>query len=88
MEDYSTQLYAILNIFPIHTSSNKENQVSLGMMIVGAVPLLRGGLVIISGGIAAAAVIAAMLPGPLAVRTSLGPGTSVVQGLFIEVCSL
>ena len=64
------------------------NQVSLGMMIVGAVPYTRGCLVILAqilGGIASAAVISALLPGPLNVRTSLGGGTSVVQGLFIEV---
>lgn len=63
-------------------------QVTLGMMVVGAVPYIRGGLIIISqllGGIASAAVVSAMLPGPLNVRTSLGGGTSVVQGLFIEV---
>ena len=58
------------------------------MMVVGAVPYLRGCLVIVAqllGGIASAAVVSAMLPGPLNVRTSLGGGTSVVQGLFIEV---
>ena len=57
-------------------------------MLVGAVPYLRGCLVIISqllGGIAASAVVSCLLPGPLAVRTSLGGGTTVVQGLFIEV---
>ena len=31
-----------------------------------------------------AAVVAILFPGPLVVRTSLGGGTSVVQGLFIE----
>ena len=63
-------------------------QVSLGMMVVGAVPYIRGCLVIVSqilGGIAAAAVVQALTPGPLNVRTSLGGGTSVVQGLFIEM---
>lgn len=57
-------------------------------MVVGAVPYLRGCLVIVSqilGGIAAAALVSAMTPGPLNVRTSLGGDTSVVQGLFIEV---
>jgi len=39
----------------------------------------------ILGGIAASAVVSCMLPGPLNVRTTLGGGTSVVQGLFIEV---
>ena len=64
------------------------SQVSMAMMLVGAVPYLRGCLVIIAqilGGIASSAVVSAMLPGPLNVRTSLGGGTSVVQGLFIEV---
>jgi aquaporin rerated protein, other eukaryote len=63
-------------------------QVSMAMMIVGAVPYMRGCLVIIAqilGGIASSAVVSAMLPGPLQVRTELGGGTSVVQGLFIEV---
>ncbi|KAF3941191.1 Aquaporin-2 [Dactylella cylindrospora] len=37
------------------------------------------------GGICAAAVAEAMLPGDLEVRTTLGGGTSIVQGLFIEM---
>ena len=64
-------------------------QVSLGMMVVGGVPYIRGCLVIASqllGGIAAAAVVSGLTPGPLNVRTSLSGGTSIVQGLFIEVC--
>lgn len=58
------------------------------MMVVGALPYARGCLIMISqilGGIAASAVVSCMLPGPLNVRTELGGGTSVVQGLFIEV---
>jgi aquaporin related protein len=35
-------------------------------------------------GICAAAVVAALFPGPLAVRTTLSANTSVVRGLFIE----
>ena len=57
-------------------------------MVVGAVPWLRGCLVIISqliGGISAAAVVAALYPGQLNVRTTLGAGTSRTQGLFIEM---
>ena len=63
-------------------------QVTVAMMVVGAVPYLRGFLVIISqilGGIASAAVVHALLPGPLNVRTGLAPGMSVVRGLFLEV---
>ncbi|KAI1333990.1 aquaporin-like protein [Xylariaceae sp. FL0016] len=62
--------------------------VTLGMMIVGAIPYLRGCLVIVSqvaGGIAASAVVLAIQPGDLNIATSLGGGTSVVQGLFMEM---
>ncbi|KAI2631903.1 aquaporin-like protein [Hypoxylon sp. NC1633] len=62
--------------------------VTLGMMVVGAVEYVRGGMAIFSqiiSGIAAAAVVNWLTPGPLNVSTSLGGGTSVAQGLFIEM---
>ncbi|KAF2663631.1 aquaporin [Microthyrium microscopicum] len=62
--------------------------VTLGMMMVGATAYVRGAIVIVAqilGGIAAAALVSAMFPGDINVRTSLGGGTSVVQGLFIEM---
>lgn len=62
--------------------------VTFGMMIVGATGYFRGLLIIIAqilAGIAASGVVSALLPGPLAVSTSLGGGTTVVQGVFIEV---
>lgn len=49
---------------------------------------MRGLLVFpcqILGGIAASGVVSALFPGPLLVNVSLGAGTSVVQGLFIEM---
>lgn len=58
------------------------------MMLVGAVPYLRGGLVIISqvlGGIAAAALVKALTAGPINVRVSIGGGISVAQALFMEM---
>jgi len=39
----------------------------------------------ILGGITAAAIVSALFPGELNVRTTLGGGTSVTQGLFIEM---
>lgn len=60
----------------------------MGMMIVGAVPYVRGCLVIFSqilGAIAAAAMIDVLLPGPMNIRVSLAEGVSHVQGLFIEM---
>lgn len=62
--------------------------VTFGMVIVGAVPPIRGALVFLSqiiGGIAAAGIVAVLYPGQLNVRTSLGAGTSKTQGLFIEM---
>ncbi|KAF2823211.1 aquaporin [Ophiobolus disseminans] len=62
--------------------------VTIALAFVGAVNWLKAGLLIFSqiiAGIAAAAVVAAVFPGPLAVRTSLGAGTSVLRGLFIEL---
>lgn len=37
------------------------------------------------GAMASAGVVAALFPGPLAVTTSLSGGTSLTQGLFIEM---
>ena len=56
--------------------------VTIGMMVVGAIPYVRGVLVIMSqlaGGIAASAVVLGILPGELKVSTTLGGGASVVQ---------
>lgn len=62
--------------------------VTLGMCIVGALPYIRGVLLTVSqilGAISAAAVVSVLFPGPLDVRTALRTGTSITQGLFIEM---
>ncbi|KAF2489037.1 aquaporin-like protein [Lophium mytilinum] len=62
--------------------------VTLGMCLIGAVGWIRGAFALISqlaGAMAAAGVVSALFPGPLAVRTTLTAGTSVVRGLFIEM---
>ena len=62
--------------------------VTLGMCLVGALPYMRGVLLAVSqilGAISAAAVVAVLFPGPLDVRTALRIGTSITQGLFIEM---
>ena len=62
--------------------------VTLGLVLIGAVPPMRGLLVFpaqVLGAIAAAGVVSALFPGPLLVAVGLGAGTSVVQGLFIEM---
>jgi aquaporin rerated protein, other eukaryote len=60
----------------------------LGLCLIKAVPAVRGLLVFpcqILGAIAAAGVVSALFPGPLVVGVSLSGGTSIVQGLFIEM---
>ncbi len=62
--------------------------VTLALALVGAIGPLRAVFITLAqilGAVAAAAVVAGLLPGPLLVGTGLGGGTSVVQGLFIEM---
>lgn len=63
-------------------------QVTVGMWLVGALPLVRACLLFftqILGGMAAAALVSCLFPGSMNVQTALGGGTSIVQGLFIEM---
>lgn len=58
------------------------------MCLIGALPWVRGALLFVTqilGGITAAALVSCMFPGELNVRTTLGGGTTIVQGLFIEM---
>ena len=62
--------------------------VSLGLCLVGGQSTIRGVLITISqllGAIASASVVSALFPGPLNVKTALSAGTSVSQGLFLEM---
>lgn len=60
----------------------------MGMCLVGALPYFRGLLLFIAqilGGITAAALVSALLPGPVTFGTALAGGTSITRGLFIEM---
>lgn len=64
--------------------------VTLSLFAVGGLSLFRCGLLIVAqllGGIAAAALVAALTPfgGAESLKTELGTGVNVTQGLFIEV---
>ncbi|KAF4120876.1 aquaporin rerated protein, other eukaryote [Geosmithia morbida] len=62
--------------------------VTLALFLVGALSFVRAILVFIAqiaAGIAAAAVVDGLLPGPLGVSNNLSNGTSTVQGLFLEM---
>jgi aquaporin related protein len=62
--------------------------VTLGMCLIGALPWVRGCLLFVTqilGGIVAAALVSCMFPGELNVQTTLGGGTSIARGVFIEM---
>lgn len=62
--------------------------VTLSLVLVGAVGPVRGVVVFIAqllAGICAAAVLSALLPGPLRASTTLRDDTSIARGLFIEM---
>lgn len=61
---------------------------TLALCLSGGLPPLRGLFVFpaqLVAGIASAGVVSALFPGPLNCSTRLGGGTSIVQGLFIEM---
>jgi len=63
--------------------------VTLGLVIAGALPWFRGLVLLpaqLLGAMAAAGVVSGLFPGDIAtVNTALAPGTSVTQGVFIEM---
>ncbi|KAI0129013.1 MIP family channel protein [Xylariales sp. AK1849] len=61
--------------------------VTLALVLIKAITPTRGVFVFaaqVAGGIAAAGLASCMFPTPLNVSTSLAPGVSLVQGVFIE----
>lgn len=65
--------------------------VTVGMIITGTLPVVRGLILIpmqILGAICAAAIVACIIPVDIAiVQTTLGGGMNVAQGLFLEMVS-
>ena len=65
-----------------------QSQVTLGLVLEGALPLIRGLILFpaqILAGICAGALVSCMFPGDISlVNTTLAPGVSVAQGVFIE----
>lgn len=58
------------------------------MVITGTLPPIRGLLLFppqMLGGMVAAGLVSCMFPGTLAVETTLTAGTSIAQGVFIEM---
>ncbi|KAF3479517.1 uncharacterized protein GIQ15_06493 [Arthroderma uncinatum] len=85
---FGTALAVNVWVFYRVTGGMFNPAVSLALALVGAVSPVRAALVSIAqvvAGIAAAGVVSALFPGPLVVQTKLGGGTSIIQGLFIEM---
>jgi len=65
--------------------------VTLGMVITGTLPPMRGLVLFPSqllGAICAAAVVSCIIPADIAiVQTTIAPNVNVAQGLFIEMVS-
>jgi len=62
--------------------------VTLGMCIAGQLPWTRGAILFLAqmvAGMAAAGVVKCIFPGPFNVLTTLSNGTSIAQGVFIEM---
>ncbi|KAF1995062.1 aquaporin-like protein [Amniculicola lignicola CBS 123094] len=62
--------------------------VTLGLYLIGAISPVRAILCFTAqmlAGMCSAAVVSAILPGPLSVSTTLGTGTSIAQGVFLEM---
>jgi hypothetical protein len=68
--------------------ADNNPQVTLGLYLVGALTPIRAVLCFVSqmlAGMASAAVVSAIFPGPLSVSTTLGVNTSITQGVFLEM---
>jgi aquaporin rerated protein, other eukaryote len=62
--------------------------VTLGLYLIGAIKPVRAVVVFIAqllASITAAGVVSGLFPGPLNVATTLGGGTTIKQGVFIEM---
>jgi len=62
--------------------------VSLALLLIGQISFVRFVLYVIAqliGAIIASALILGLTPGPLLIKNKLGDGTSLVQGVFIEM---
>ncbi|TLD23866.1 hypothetical protein PspLS_06805 [Pyricularia sp. CBS 133598] len=80
----------MVNVFAFYRISGGQFNpaVSVALCLVGAIPPLRAGFCIVGqilGGIIAAAAVEGLYPTLLNVETTLGPGVSPAQGVFIEM---
>lgn len=85
---FGTALAVNVWIFYRVTGGMFNPAVTLGLVLIGAVKPIRALMIVptqLVAGIAAAAVVDGILPGPLKVANSLGNNTTTVQGVFLEM---
>ena len=74
--------------YRFRANANIPLQVTVGMVLIGAISLVRGILLFIIqivAGVVAAYIVQALFQGKLAVSTTLGGGTTLAQGVIIEM---
>ncbi|KAL8842205.1 MAG: hypothetical protein Q9170_000611 [Blastenia crenularia] len=79
---------AVCLAVPALRNADLNVQVTLGLVLAGGLPPVRGALLFFPqmlGGMVAAGLVSAMFPGPSTFQTKLTGGTSIAQGLFIEM---
>lgn len=79
-------MMAVFMFFRV-SGGNLNPAVTLTLVLAGAVPPVRGVIMMISqmiAGMAAAGAASAMTPGPIAFTNALGGGASISRGLFLE----
>lgn len=85
---FGFSLCAVAWVFFRITGGLFNPAVTFGMWLIGAMKWVRAILIFIAqllGAITASAVVSALFPGAMSVSTTLGGGTSIAQGLFIEM---
>lgn len=81
--------YVVLLVLITNRTGLFNPAVILAMALIGSISWMRAGINFIAeiaAGIAAAAVVSGLFPGPLSVSVGLDPDTSVVQGLCEWEC--
>lgn len=95
VEAYLILLWVLGILQILHSAGNSSIpskglhlQVTVGMVLIGAISIVRGILLFliqIVAGIVAAYIVQALFQGKLAVSTTLGSGTTTAQGVVIEM---
>ncbi|KAL5377638.1 hypothetical protein DPSP01_009691 [Paraphaeosphaeria sporulosa] len=85
---FGASLAVAVSIFAEISGAMFNPAVTLSLLLIGAIRPLRAVHAVLAqlvAGICAAAVVSALLPGPLPTATKLEPSISITRGLFLEM---